>query len=134
MRLCYSVGHYGITGCFKRSQLEELDKESLIAIILTLQEQLRQLQQQVEEQAAVIQSLRDQLAKNSQNSGKPPGSDGLKKPRRSSLRCKGSRPSGGQEGHIGHTLAMAEDPDVVEVHEVRVCPRVRTPDAFRAAL
>ena len=34
---------------FERSQLEELDKESLIAIILTLQEQLRQLQQQVEE-------------------------------------------------------------------------------------
>jgi len=111
---------------FERSQLEELDKESLIAIILTLQEQLRQLQQQVEEQAAVIQSLRDQLAKNSQNSGKPPGSDGLKKPRRSSLRRKGSRPSGGQEGHLGHTLAMAEDPDVVEVHEVRLCPHCAT--------
>lgn len=106
----------------ERSQLEKLDKESLIVIILTLQEQLRQLRQQVEEQAAEIQSLRDQLAKNSQNSGKPPSSDGLKKPRRSSLRRKGSRPTGGQAGHTGHTLAMVAEPNVVEVHEVRACP------------
>lgn len=106
----------------ERSQLEKLDKESLIVIILTLQEQLRQLRQQVEEQAAEIQSLRDQLAKNSQNSGKPPSSDGLKKPRRSSLRRKGSRPTGGQAGHAGHTLAMVAEPNVVEVHEVRACP------------
>ena len=106
----------------ERSQLEKLDKESLIVIILTLQEQLRQLRQQVEEQAAEIQSLRDQLAKNSQNSGKPPSSDGLKKPRRSSLRRKGSRPTGGQAGHVGHTLAMVAEANVVEVHEVRACP------------
>jgi len=106
----------------ERSQLEALDKESLIVIILMLQEQLRQLRQQVEEQAAEIQSLRDQLAKNSQNSGKPPSSDGLKKPRRSSLRRKGSRPTGGQAGHVGHTLAMVAEPNVVEVHEVRACP------------
>ena len=106
----------------ERSQLEKLDKESLIVIILTLQEQLRQLRQQVEEQAAEIQSLRDQLAKNSQNSGKPPSSDGLKKPRRSSLRRKGSRPTGGQAGHAGHTLAMVAEANVVEVHEVRACP------------
>lgn len=110
----------------ERSQLEELDKESLIVIILTLQEQLRQLRQQVEEQAAEIQSLRDQLAKNSQNSGKPPSSDGLKKPRRSSLRRKGSRPTGGQAGHVGHTLAMVAEPNVVEVHEVQACPHCAT--------
>ncbi len=110
----------------ERSQLEELDKESLIVIILTLQEQLRQLRQQVEEQAVEIQSLRDQLAKNSQNSGKPPSSDGLKKARRSSLRRKGSRPTGGQAGHVGYTLAMVAEPNVVEVHEVRACPHCAT--------
>jgi hypothetical protein len=54
---------------FDTQQLEQLDKETLIAIILELQRQLR-------EQAALIQELRDQLAKNSQNSGKPPSSDG----------------------------------------------------------
>ena len=68
------------------SQLEKLDKETLISIILTLQQQVVQIQQVVDKQAAEIQSLRDQLAKNSRNSGKPPSSDGLKKPRTRSLR------------------------------------------------
>jgi transposase len=86
---------------FDSNQLAKLDKEALISIILTLQQQVR-------EQAAVIQSLRDQLAKNSRNSGKPPSSDGLKKPRTRSLRCKTGRRSGGQEGHEGHTLNMVE--------------------------
>ena len=40
-------------------QLAELDKETLIAIIVELQEE--------------IQALLDRLAKNSRNSGKPPG-------------------------------------------------------------
>jgi hypothetical protein len=57
-----------------RSQLEQLGKEALVSIILTLQ-------QTVAAQAAEIQKLRDQLAKNSRNSSKPPSSDGLKKPR-----------------------------------------------------
>ena len=116
----------------ERNQLEELDKESLIVIILTLQEQLRQLRQQVEKQAAEIQSLRDQLAKNSQNSGKPPSSDGLKKPRRSSLRRKGSRPTGGQAGHVGHTLTMVAESNVVAVHKVQACPHCATDLAWVA--
>ena len=79
-----------------REQLAELDKEALISIVLTLQQQMQQLQQTVAEQGAVIQSLRDQLAKNSGNSGRPPSSDGLKKPRTRSLRTKKGRRSGGQ--------------------------------------
>jgi len=55
---------------FDSNQFAKLDKETLISIILTLQQRVR-------EQAAAIQSLRDQLAKNSRNSGKPPSSDGL---------------------------------------------------------
>lgn len=98
-----------------RKQAAELDKETLITIIL-------ELQQMVKEQAAEIQSLRDQLAKNSQNSGKPPSSDGLKKPRTRSLREKSGRDSGGQQGHQGHTLKMVEKPDHVEVHEASICP------------
>jgi transposase len=111
---------------FDRDQLAKLDKETLISIILTLQHQVRQLQQVVDEQEAAIQSLRDQLAKNSCNSGKPPSSDGLKKPRTRSLRKKSGRHSGGQEGHKGHTLKMVEQPDHTRVHQAATCPGCAT--------
>ena len=108
------------------SQLAELDKEMLIAIIQALQQQVRALEEKVAEQAAMIQSLQDQLAKNSRNSGKPPSSDGLKKPRTRSLRRKTGRRSGGQKGHKGHTLRQVEEPDYIQVHEASVCPDCAT--------
>ena len=107
---------------FDRNQLERLDQETLINTLLALQEQVQQLQQVVAEQAAVIQSLRDQLAKNSRNSGKPPSSDGLKKPPRpQNLRQKKGRHPGGQTGHAGHTLKLVENPQHTRVHPVLVC-------------
>jgi len=108
------------------SQLAKLDKETLIAIILALQEQVRVLQKQVAEQAIMIQSLQDQLAKNSRNSGKPPSSDGLKKPRTRSLRQKTDRRSGGQKGHKGHTLRQVEEPDHSQLHQASTCPHCDT--------
>jgi transposase len=108
------------------SQLAALDKETLILIIRSLRQQVRDLERTVAEQAAVIQSLRDQLAKNSRNSSKPPSSDGLKKPRTRSLRQKTGRRSGGQKGHKGHTLRMVERPDHVQVHEAPICPHCAT--------
>jgi transposase len=94
-------------------RLAELDKASLIGLIV----ELRDI---VAKQAARIQALEDQLAKNSRNSGKPPSSDGLKKPR--SLREESGRRRGGQEGHEGHTLKMVEHPDSIERHPVNACP------------
>ena len=108
------------------NQLEQLDKEALISIILLLQQQVRELQQTVAAQAAEIQALRDQLAKNSRNSGKPPSSDGLKKPRPRNLRKKTGRRSGGQKGHKGQTLRMVERPNHVEVHPASQCPHCAT--------
>lgn len=105
------------------SQVVELDKENLVLIIQSLRQQVEELEETVAKQAAVIQSLRDQLAKNSRNSSKPPGSDGLKKPRTRSLRQKTGRRSGGQKGHKGYTLRMVEQPDHVQVHEVSICPQ-----------
>lgn len=105
----------------ERSQLKELDKQALISIILMLQQQVQELQRTVAAQGAEIQKLQDQLAKNSRNSGKPPSSDGLKKPRTQNLRKKTGRRSGGQKGHKGHTLAMVEQPDQVQVHPVTHC-------------
>jgi len=59
-----------------------------------------------------VADLRRQLDKNSSNSGKPPSSDGLKKPPRiaGSTRGKSDKTSGGQAGHAGGTLKQAAKP------------------------
>nr|QNO44451.1 hypothetical protein OHDJCCFA_00008 [Methanosarcinales archaeon ANME-2c ERB4] len=68
-----------------------------------------------------LQTLQDQLNKNSKNSSKPPSSDGLKKPRTKSQRKPGNKKNGGQEGHVGRTLEPVEEPDHIELHEVEQC-------------
>ncbi len=68
-----------------------------------------------------VQSLKEQVVKDSHNSSKPPSSDGLAKPKPKSLRPKSERPTGGQPGHPGHTLHMAEKPDRIVPHRVERC-------------
>ena len=102
-----------------RQQLEKLDTASLIELIL-------EMQQRIAEQQVLIQALRDQLAKDSHNSGKPPSSDGLKKPKARSLRRKGQHPRGGQPGHKGDTLKQVAKPDHIEPHPLITCPQCQT--------
>ena len=71
---------------------------------------------------ARIEELEKRLGLNSKNSSKPPSSDGFKKSPPSSLRQKGKNPSGGQEGHVGHTLKQVSNPDKIIRHELTTCP------------
>jgi transposase len=73
-----------------------------------------------------IETLEDQLAKNSSNSGKPPSSDGYEKPAPKSRRKRSGKKSGGHMGHAGHTLEMAAKPDKVEAHPVNYCAHCHT--------
>ena len=72
-----------------------------------------------------IGELERRLGLNSGNSGKPPSSDGLKKPARErrtqSLRGKTGRKPGGQAGHKGETLCRTASPDRVRDHVPSVC-------------
>src|SRR5258708_19329583 len=70
---------------------------------------------------ARVQSLEDQLSKNSQNSSKPPSSDGLNKPSPKSLRQRSGKPSGGQKGHTGSRLEPVDKPDQKALHPVSAC-------------
>lgn len=105
-----------------REQLRQLDKETLIDLLSAALTRIDELEQQVVEQNERIQKLADQLAKNSQNSGKPPSSDGLKKPKTKSLRQPSGKSKGGQKGHKGQTLEMVSNPHHREVQSLTICP------------
>jgi transposase len=105
-----------------REQLLQLDKEALVDLLVAALARIDELEQQVGQQNERIQKLEDRLAKNSQNSGKPPSSDGLQQPKTRSLRRPSGRGTGGQKGHKGHTLAMVAEPDYREVQPLRTCP------------
>jgi transposase len=102
-----------------RQQLEKLDTARLIELILDMQQWLAA-------QQLLIQALRDQLAKDSHNSSKPPSSDGLQKPQPRSRRRKGQHPRGGQPGHQGDTLKQVAEPDHIEPHPLTACPYCET--------
>ncbi len=111
--------------------VEEIDaayeegKAAVVALIMELAADwacaFQKQQETITKLEERVQTLEDQLAKNSQNSSKPPSSDGLKKPRTRSLRKSSGRKSGGQPGHKGHTLKMSANPDEIQIHRVSRC-------------
>lgn len=67
-----------------------------------------------------VQSLEGQTKTNSNNSSKPPSSDGLKKKTKSLREPSGKKP-GGQPGHKGHTLEKVENPDEIIEYILEEC-------------
>jgi len=95
--------------------LGEPSQEELIALIRAQAAEIAALK-------ARIAELERRLGLNSSNSGKPPSSDGLKKPPRvRSLREPSDKPSGGQKGHQGETLRQVTEPDRIVDHYPPSC-------------
>lgn len=95
----------------------------------TKDEMIEQLLRTVEEQRQEIIFLKERIGElerrlnsNSQNSSKPPSSDGLRKPNPKSLREKGKNKSGGQPRHRGDTLYQTLKPDQIVAHKINFCP------------
>lgn len=107
----------------KDEVIEQLSQE-----VATLKATVETLTATIDAQAKVIaqlnqanQELREQLNKNSQNSSKPPSSDGLKKPTPKSLRKSSGKKAGGQKGHPGTYLSVLGEPDEVIAHMPAAC-------------
>jgi transposase len=93
----------------------EPSRKELIALIAAQAAEIAALK-------AHIAELERRLGLNSSNSGKPPSSDGLKKPARvTSLRERSGKKPGGQKGHKGETLRQVTDPNEVVDHYPSAC-------------
>src|SRR6202162_5006341 len=104
-------------------------REELVALIAAQAAEITALR-------ARIAELERRLGLNSSNSGKPPSSDGLKKPQRAarprarrrktprpvaSLRERSGNKPGGQKGHDGETLRQVAEPDKIIDHYPQAC-------------
>lgn len=89
-------------------KIYDLGKEAVVDFILQLVER--------------IEKLEAQLNKNSNNSGKPPSSDGLKRTKRTrSQRKRTGKKPGGQKGHKGKTLEQTSAPDEIITLTAKTC-------------
>src|ERR1700690_2919678 len=102
-----------------RATLLGFAKDDLITLLLA--QEARHTAEMAALQARIA-DLERRLGLNSSNSGKPPSSDGLKKPARtSSLREASGKKTGGQKGHPGETLRRTETPDATIDHYPLTC-------------
>jgi transposase len=107
-------------------------------MVVLLQKRVDDLEKQIVRYSSLAsenQFLRDYIAvleerlskyenpKNSTNSHRPPSSDFPKQNKTSSLRTSSGKKPGGQPGHGGNTLKMAETPDIAINHQSNFCTK-----------
>jgi len=107
----------------KLPDLKTLSSDEKDALIVALYALIGELRLIIQQQAEELEKIKGQLSKNSQNSSKPPSSDGLSKPAPKSLRNPSNKSSGGQKGHKGHHLEAVTHPDHIEYYRVTHCKR-----------
>jgi len=87
----------------------------------TLREYIESLRAENQRLSQENEKLRARVNLNSNNSSKPPSSDGLKKKIKNN-RESSRKPSGGQLGHEGKTLEKVENPDeIIECKTPKTC-------------
>jgi transposase len=99
----------------------EEEWEKLQAENAAQRERIRSLEELVRTLQGQLQEVRDQLVKDSHNSGLPPSSDRFGRQPPKSLRKKSGKKPGAQPGHLGHHLQMVSQPDAIQVHRVDIC-------------
>jgi transposase len=108
---------------------ENTGREELVVLVRQLIDRVMFLEARVKELEAENMALRTEntalrarLGTNSRNSSNPPSSDGPGvKPHPKSQRKASGRKTGGQPGHVGHSLRLVDDPDEIKVHTPSRC-------------
>ena len=93
---------------------------SIRSYIRYLEATIHQQQIRIQQLEVRVHELEARLSKDSSNSNKPPGSDGLKK-KTKSLRGKSDKKPGAQQGHIGKCLSQIDTPDLIITHSPINC-------------
>jgi transposase len=93
-------------------------KERLIELLIAQGQEIQVLKEHIRLLTQEVDELRSKLSQHSQNSHKPPSSDGYAKPNPQSRRSKSTRKPGGQQGHAGSRL---EPVDASEVDSIQTC-------------
>lgn len=90
------------------------------------QQRIKELEAEVAFLGNLVKDLLEKIEKlqnrkNSNNSSIPPSKDENRSRKTNSLRTPSGKKPGGQEGHIGTTLQMSNEPDIVIEHKPIIC-------------
>jgi transposase len=105
----------GLSNEFTQDLIQKLlDRiDVLTSVIASQTNSINKLNETVAKLSEENARLKEQINKNSNNSSKPPSSDGFNKPSPKSLRKPSGKKQGGQKGHEGKGLSITQSPDEI---------------------